>query len=96
MPIHKGAVTASRYFVVEGGKGGKDPRRALANGLRKLAFEPLDRDGDEDRGHPAPGSRKAQRGAHPGRIPAHPADGNRRPRPMGYHSTCPTPKERSS
>lgn len=49
MPIHKGAVTASRYVVVEGGKSGKDQRRTLANGLRKLAFEPLDRDGDEDR-----------------------------------------------
>lgn len=49
MPIHKGAVTCSRYFVVEGGSTAKDQRRALATGLRKLAFEPLDRDGDDDR-----------------------------------------------
>jgi recombination associated protein RdgC len=47
MPIDRGTVTCARYFVVPEGKDKE--RRALANGLRRGAFEPLDRDGDLDR-----------------------------------------------
>ncbi|MBI2373000.1 MAG: recombination-associated protein RdgC [Deltaproteobacteria bacterium] len=45
MPIRKGSVTFVRFRV----KSGPKEKRALSTGLRKKAFEPIDRASDQDR-----------------------------------------------
>ncbi|MEQ8279700.1 MAG: recombination-associated protein RdgC [Deltaproteobacteria bacterium] len=49
MPLLKGAVTYSRFRAEHHKEPTKDPRRSLANALRKGAFEPLDQSGEQDR-----------------------------------------------
>ncbi len=49
MPLLKGAVTYARFAATSHKEPVKDPRRSLANALRKAAFEPLDQTGEQDR-----------------------------------------------
>jgi recombination associated protein RdgC len=49
MPVRRGSVSFARFRAASDKPKSKDPRRSLAAALRKRAFEPLDREGEEDR-----------------------------------------------
>ena len=49
MPILKGSATFSRYRVEADAKAGKHGKKELAKALKLRAFEPLDRQGEEER-----------------------------------------------
>lgn len=48
MPVVSGSVTFARHRVEPGDKP-RDPRRSLAQALKKHAFSPLDRDGPDEK-----------------------------------------------
>lgn len=48
MPILKGATTFSRFRATPKGERPKDVKRWLSRGFRDRAFEPLDKNGEED------------------------------------------------
>lgn len=48
MPILKGATTFSRFRATPKGERPKDIKRWLSRGFRDRAFEPLDKNGEED------------------------------------------------
>jgi recombination associated protein RdgC len=49
MPVKKGPVTFARFRAFATKPKAKDQRRSHATALRRHAFEPLDREAEEDR-----------------------------------------------